>query len=138
MMDTGGLISLSFYLYVFHICDTFTGNMAKRNIKRTCSRCNGPLEKNRYGRYRYCRKCHAEYMRLTRPKFSELTDEQKMRALARSLAKIALKRGKIEKQPCNECGAFDSQMHHEDYTKPLQVDWKCRRCHLKHHGYNPK
>lgn len=112
--------------------------MAKRKISKLCSKCRLPLEPNRHGRYRYCKKCHAENMRATRPKYSELTDEQKMRACARSIARIALVRGLIHKQPCKKCGAFDSQMHHADYTKPNDVEWMCRRCHLIEHGHSPK
>lgn len=50
------------------------------------------------------------------------------------MAKVYLKRGKIAKQPCVRCGSSESQMHHEDYSKPLEVTWLCRPCHLQVHG----
>lgn len=77
-------------------------------------------------------------MRENRPKYSELTLEQKVKGNARSYAKVYLRRGKIERKPCEVCGAFDSQMHHEDYSKPLEIVWLCRRHHLVEHGHRPK
>jgi hypothetical protein len=70
-------------------------------------------------------------MREHRPK---LTPEQKKRQNARSYAKVYLRRGKLTKQPCEIEGcAADSQMHHDDYDKPLEVRWFCRGHHLDLH-----
>jgi hypothetical protein len=45
----------------------------------------------------------------------------------------ALKRGELIRDACQHCGDIKSQGHHEDYTKPLDVIWLCRRCHTKEH-----
>jgi hypothetical protein len=45
---------------------------------------------------------------------------------------VYLKRGKLTRQPCEVCGAV-AQMHHDDYSKPLEVRWLCRGHHLEHH-----
>lgn len=45
----------------------------------------------------------------------------------------ALKTGKIEKRPCELCGASNAQAHHADYSKKLDVKWLCYRCHKKEH-----
>ena len=42
----------------------------------------------------------------------------------------ALARGKMQRQPCEVCGIDKADAHHEDYDKPLEVRWLCR----KHHG----
>lgn len=71
-------------------------------------------------------------MRFTRPKYSELSDDQKLKAIARSMARIALRRGQIKRSPCEVCGAI-AQMHHDDYSRPLYIRWFCRRHHLELH-----
>lgn len=61
-------------------------------------------------------------------------DELKLlKVRARKALNHAVADGKVIPQPCKECGAPKAQAHHEDYTKPLDVDWLCPRCHTKHH-----
>lgn len=98
---------------------------------KPCSKCGEPHF--RYGQ-RYCLDCHKEYMRLNRPKHNELTTEQRKRASCRSYANVYKNRGKLIQLSCECCGDEKSQMHHEDYDKPLQVQWLCRKCHLELHG----
>lgn len=57
-----------------------------------------------------------------------------MKANARRYVNVYLERGKIQRGKCETCGAEDTQPHHEDYTKPLQVRWFCREHHLAHEG----
>lgn len=71
-------------------------------------------------------------MRTNRKRHSELSEEQRLKANARSYLNVYLKRGLIEKGTC-KCGSKETEAHHEDYTKPLEVIWMCRECHLKHH-----
>ena len=67
-------------------------------------------------------------MRKHRPLHSDLPTEARLRANARSYANVYLRRGKLKRQPC-QCGSPDSEMHHEDYSKPLDVVWLCSSCH---------
>jgi len=48
---------------------------------------------------------------------------------ARALAYSALKSGRLQRQPCEVCGATRVETHHEDYSKPLVVRWLCRPHH---------
>jgi len=96
-----------------------------------CIKCN--KNERRSGSQRWCNDCHVEYMRDIRPNHSELTDEQRKRANARSYANVYKNRGKLIQGNCEKCGSPDSQMHHDDYDKPLEVTWLCRDCRLQLH-----
>lgn len=63
----------------------------------------------------------------------DLTPEQKKKDNCRSYAGTYFHRGFIKQRPCNSCGDKNSQMHHEDYDRPLWVVWFCRKCHLALH-----
>lgn len=101
--------------------------------KLNCSKCNNLVEPSRMGKQGYCKACHAEHMRNNRPKHCELPEEARKKANARSYLHVYVKRGKVDKKPCEVCGCERSEAHHEDYSKPLQVHWLCRDHHLQLH-----
>jgi hypothetical protein len=41
--------------------------------------------------------------------------------------------GRLTPQPCERCGREDTHGHHEDYSKPLDVNWLCPPCHGERH-----
>jgi hypothetical protein len=102
-------------------------------VKQLCSKCSLLLEENRFNKQRYCKCCHAQYMRQTRKKYSELSSEQKMKSNARSYLHSYIKRNKVQKSFCFKCDAPIAEAHHNDYSKPLEIVWLCRKCHLEHH-----
>lgn len=118
-----------FFLHMFpwnflHISGTIC------SMKTSCSRCGGV---NLRLPQRYCHACHAAYAMARRPRHVDLPPEQRARASARSYANVYQRRGKLLPEPCSVCHAEKAQKHHDDYSKPLQVVWMCRACHLKHH-----
>jgi len=58
---------------------------------------------------------------------------QEVKNAARRAAQDALKRGEIEYQRCEECDLFVTEMHHDDYTKPLEVRFLCTPHHAMLH-----
>ena len=59
------------------------------------------------------------------------------RRVARQAVNNAVRDGKIVRTPCERCGNPQSQGHHADYSKPLEVVWLCFSCHRKEHGQVP-
>ena len=57
--------------------------------------------------------------------------ESRRKQRARSAAYRALRNGLLVRQPCETCGSFEAQMHHDDYDQPLVVRWLCRRDHFQ-------
>ena len=58
---------------------------------------------------------------------------------ARRLASEARKAGRLRPlYHCAECGPVAKvEMHHPDYSKPLEVVWLCSPCHKRLHKYDP-
>src|SRR5262245_50593113 len=59
--------------------------------------------------------------------------EERQKKLARRRLQQAIQKGKILKRPCIECGKFETEAHHPDYSKPFDVIWLCRSCHRRIH-----
>lgn len=55
---------------------------------------------------------------------------------ARTAVHNAVRDGRLIKEACKLCGATERvQAHHEDYSRPLDIEWLCFRCHRGHrHG----
>ena len=54
---------------------------------------------------------------------------------AAAQARYALKKGLIEKKACENCSSDKVEMHHDDYSRPLEIRWLCRSCHMKEHKH---
>jgi hypothetical protein len=55
---------------------------------------------------------------------------------AHSDVHAALRSGRLDKPgACEECGTTDEKLHghHEDYHRPLEVEWLCPPCHGARH-----
>ena len=59
---------------------------------------------------------------------------------AHQALRSAIKKGLIERGPCEVCGAVHGvdgavvHGHHDDYDKPMQVHWLCMLHHRRHHA----
>jgi hypothetical protein len=59
--------------------------------------------------------------------------ENRQKIRARYRVTVAIRSGKLVREPCEKCGALKSHAHHHDYSKPLEVQWLCSPCHGKEH-----
>jgi len=55
-----------------------------------------------------------------------------IRRAAHIIFNNALRDGRVEKLPCLICGG-ESQAHHPDYSRPLDVVWLCVKHHKQAH-----
>jgi hypothetical protein len=80
-------------------------------------------------------KYHAEGRYEQTPEKRKITlakhrDKYPEKNAARTAVSNAVRDGRLIKTPCIICGNPDSEGHHDDYSKPLDVKWLCP----KHHG----
>jgi len=61
------------------------------------------------------------------------------RAKAHRWVSYAVERAELVRPArCEACGRECKVIaHHEDYDKPLEVEWLCRACHAKRHPFPP-
>ena len=57
-------------------------------------------------------------------------EENKEKIKAHEILNSAIKSGTVIRFPCKECGNVKVDAHHEDYSKPLDVIFLCRKHHL--------
>ena len=73
------------------------------------------------------RRKRAEYQRKYRSRYSE-------RCNARQIVSNAVRDGRLTPERC-ACGSNRVQAHHRDYSKPMDVEWVCFKCHRENeHG----
>jgi hypothetical protein len=84
------------------------------------------------GRYPFYESQRAARQRYGRRRYASA--EGRERFMARSLARRAISAGKLQREPCEVCGAAEVEAHHDDYSQPLKVRWLCRPHHRAHHA----
>lgn len=107
-----------------------------------CKECNKKDVRENYAKRR--EQYHAyEKVRCARPERrasiaksnGNRSESARMKRRARYAIGNAVAHGRIKKLPCETCGSIETQAHHDDYSKPLDVRWLCFKCHREHaHG----
>lgn len=117
--------------------------MALVKLTTRCSRCHQHRDDMEDG-YKCCKRCRADKARYQKTEKGRLLQQKSKynwiksehgRELSRahSLVYKALKRGKITKLPCEQCGEKNVDAHHDDYSKKLDVRWLCKPHHRELH-----
>lgn len=72
--------------------------------------------------------------RALRKKINRASDQEPPhKRKARNEVKNAIRRGVLIKMPCEVCEDKNTQAHHDDYSKPLEVRWLCPQHHTDLH-----
>lgn len=115
-----------------------------------CTLCREWLSENKFGKIRSgcgvpsgCKICLRVYNkdRLLRQRGGvhrqviDTTVSKETKRQAASLLNRAINRGDVKRPGiCSKCPrTLDVIGHHHDYSKPLEVEWLCSRCHGKAH-----
>lgn len=91
---------------------------------KPCRKCKAPRERTPSGAY-HCRPCRSHYKRARRAVHLETRLKEQVRAFSN----VYVKRKRLKRLPCEFCGDKKAEMHHWDYTRPLDVTWLCKICH---------
>jgi hypothetical protein len=68
------------------------------------------------------------------PSQAKWREKNPLKRWAHKALESALRRGLIERQPCEVCGVEGADAHHDDYTRPMTVKWLCRLHHKAEHA----
>jgi hypothetical protein len=81
----------------------------------------------------YNRRYYAEHNVAMSAAWQEWRKANPEKHAAHNAVRRALEVGQLVKPTtCSECGGTDRiEGHHEDYSKPLEVEWLCYECHQK-------
>lgn len=105
----------------------------KQNIEQGyCFNCKNECERKRYIEKYNSPQAVQERRRIVNEKYQN-DFAFKLKKLARDAVQKALKEKVLIKQPCIKCGETNVDAHHNDYMKPLDVIWLCRKHHMEHH-----
>lgn len=74
-----------------------------------------------------------EYKEKRREAQKKWYKKNKYKRRAHKIARKALLAGRIKKDNCDICNGKETEMHHEDYSKPLDIIWLCKNCHMAKH-----
>jgi len=68
-------------------------------------------------------------------KRKQYASKNKAKVKAALMVNYEIRKGRIKRpSECSNCNKpCKPDAHHDDYNKPLEVSWLCRRCHLIHH-----
>ena len=103
----------------------YTRKDGLENVRWMCNPCNSTRVKNYYHK-------NSDTVRQT---IYKSIRKHKAKQTARETMNNALKLGTLSRPTnCEDCGKeCKPHGHHEDYTKPLEVNWVCTTCHGERH-----
>lgn len=121
-------------------CSRKCGGLSRRRrVKRECKVCGKEFEalvsKDRWGKGRYCSHSCVTTHTWNGKSHKKVPGSEELKSKAHHTLNLAVRRGVLVRpSQCAYCGEQKPVVgHHDDYTKPLNVIWLCRKCHLQRH-----
>ena len=118
--------------------DFYGDNRTSNGLKAQCKKCHTKTSISSRNVENHL-KANRLYMRRARKKNPEKFRERERlyknpydnKVSARNILNAAVKRGDIKKpKTCRDCGCSGRiTAHHNDYSRPLDVEWLCYVCH---------
>lgn len=96
-----------------------------------CAACTRMDSEQRRARLRHDPEWASMEAARQREKARKARETQPHKVSARAIVTKAVRSGALSKHPCAICGNPKTEAHHEDYDKPLDVIWLCRRHHTE-------
>ena len=111
-------------------------SLSNDGLQYMCKSCHKAAVKRNYKekreqRIEYARQ-HYELVKEARKYYNaEYHRDHAIEHSARNILNYNLRMGRITKpENCEKCGKpLPLEAHHEDYSKPLEINWLCRTCH---------
>lgn len=97
---------------------------------------NRPNVKERNERFKAAQKERmkdAEYRKIVNGMRKKWAEKNTVKRAAHIIVSNRIRGGVLIKQPCEVCGELKVDAHHDDYEKPLDVRWLCKKHHAEHH-----
>lgn len=73
------------------------------------------------------------YYRIKNEQVRKWRQNNPLKTIAHRKVFIAKRNGTLLQKPCEKCGNPNSEAHHNDYSKPLDVIWLCKQHHADIH-----
>ena len=117
----------------------FSRNKSRKDgLKNECKKCCRDYTQSEAGKAAH-KRANQKYFQTSAGKIARQKGDQKHhklypeRAKAHRIVRTAIRKGILIRpsncESCSENGFIES--HHEDYSKPLDVNWLCTKCHAK-------
>lgn len=111
-----------------------TAYWRERSRKRRQSAAYRDAQKKRYSAWHRKKGKTPERLAVKARQMKESTARHPERAAARRKVRQEISARRLVRGACKVCGLEKAEGHHEDYSKPLEVIWLCRKHHTEVHA----
>jgi hypothetical protein len=105
------------------------GNPFRKGYKDYCAEC----KRNKESEWRAKNPKRLKEIRKKADEIQKSKPDDWLKKACRRRTRTAVANAELTRKPCEVCGDNTVDAHHDDYTRPLDVRWLCRKHHVEHH-----